>query len=124
MKKPIIAIAKHQPEVVMKINLKATFCIYLTAFSCLTAGSLFANDETIGTKVDDGISKVEKTTKSATDKTKEIAKEAKYKAEEIAEDSKDKTKELGESMKESAKKVKKEAKKEAKKSKHQSKKHS
>jgi ElaB/YqjD/DUF883 family membrane-anchored ribosome-binding protein len=96
----------------VKINLKAALYICFTVLTCLSAGSLFADDKTVGEKVDQGIDKVEEVAKSAKDKTKEAGKDIKEKAGKV----KDKTKEV-------AKKTKDKAKKETKKSKHKAKKH-
>jgi F0F1-type ATP synthase membrane subunit b/b' len=84
----------------MKINFKQSVYAFITLFTFVTTGSLFAKNKTVGEKVDKGIEKTEKGAKSAKDKTKEFANDAKDKAKDVA----DKTKEWANDTKEKVKK--------------------
>ena len=93
----------------MKTIFKQTVCAF-TAFTLVTAGSLFAKDKTIGEKTDKAIEKTEKGVNSAKDKVKEKAHDAKDKAKDLAHDAKEKAKDTGHEAKKRAHDVKEAAK--------------
>jgi polyhydroxyalkanoate synthesis regulator phasin len=93
---------QKQNEMIMKINLKQSLAAFITLFTSVSAGSLFAKDKTAGEKVDHVIEKTETAAESAKDKIKEVAGDAKEKAKEVAKKVEDKSKELADDAKEKA----------------------
>lgn len=85
----------------MKTIFKQTLCAF-TAFTLMTAGSLFAKDKTFGEKADRAIEKTEKGAKSAGNKVKEKAHDAKEKTKEKAHDAKEKARDTKEKVKDKA----------------------